>query len=138
MKKLVLLIFICLTAVLLGSNHFIFATANLHGKYTVYTSAMPSNEYKDGIVSSLISSAVHSERGASVRFCGSQDDIDAFLKKTNAAVVKKESVFGAEIIYAYSRRFSKDVQIDGKNVNLQIAKRGGEIIIGTPLILGSY
>ena len=66
------------------------------------------------------------------------EPVDA-LKKLNAKVVKTEYLDnGLVVIYAYTNLIQEKVEIDNKNVNIQIAQNDDYSIIGWPLILGSY
>ena len=66
------------------------------------------------------------------------EPIDA-LKQLNAKVVKTEYLDnGTIVIYAYSSLIKDKVEVDNKNVNLQIAQYENYSIIGWPLILGSF
>lgn len=65
-------------------------------------------------------------------------ELEEILKIIKAKIVKKESVAGREIYYCYSNNNSDYVIDNGQKINYQIAINNGNIIIGTPLILGSY
>ncbi len=66
------------------------------------------------------------------------DPSDA-IKKLKAVVVKTEYLEnGATVIYAYSPLINKNVQINSRKVNLQIAYYEHYSVIGWPLILGSF
>ena len=61
------------------------------------------------------------------------------LKKLNAKIVKTEYLEdGLVVIYAYTNLIKETVEIDNKNINIQIAQNDDYSIIGWPLILGSY
>lgn len=64
--------------------------------------------------------------------------IEEILNIIKAKIVKKERVAGREIYYCYSNNNSDYVVDCGKKINYQIAINNEKIIIGTPLILGSY
>ncbi len=61
------------------------------------------------------------------------------LEKLNAKLVKTEYLEnGTTIIYAYTNLIKEKVEVENKNVNIQIAQNDEYSIIGWPLILGSY
>lgn len=61
------------------------------------------------------------------------------IEEFNAKVVKTEYLSsGATVIYAYSNLIPEEVEIDGKQVNMQIAYYETYSVIGWPLILGSF
>lgn len=64
--------------------------------------------------------------------------VDEILKTMHANVISKESVGEIEIVNAYTPYFGKSVQMSGKKVNLQIAAKSGEVIVGFPMILTGY
>lgn len=138
MKKLLLLIFIVAVGFIIGSNLFFLATFDLKGDYSVYTSSTPAEEYNLSFTNALFKTITEKESGTSIRFTGNTNDVDGFLSALKCKTVKTENVYGTEIIYAYSPLIHRSVTLEGKKVNIQIAKRGGDIIIGTPLIQGSY
>lgn len=43
-----------------------------------------------------------------------------------------------EVVYAYSPRDKGYIVFDGKKVNLQVSLRGDTVVVGWPVILGSY
>lgn len=66
-------------------------------------------------------------------------ELGAALQKLNARVVKTEYLDdGTTVVYAYSLLIKDNVEVFGERVNLQVALRDEETIIGWPLILGSF
>lgn len=53
-------------------------------------------------------------------------------------ILSKECVDKFIIYLAHTSLFSNHIMVDNKKVNIQIALKDGDIIIGTPVILGSY
>lgn len=92
--------------------------------------------------SHMASSALNSiDNIAGISFCfeGSDEDIEEYLKRVDAVILKCEKVDANITTYlAYSKKFQNSVHIDDKTINLQIAKVGSTITIGSPLILGEY
>lgn len=56
----------------------------------------------------------------------------------NVNVVKQEKIGDCEIYYATAKNIIFSTYIENKKINLQIAVSNNKIIIGFPLILGSY
>ena len=69
---------------------------------------------------------------------GSYADASALLKKMNADIVKYEKVDDIIIIYAFTDRIEKKEKVFGRNVNVMIALSQGNMVVGSPLIKGSY
>ena len=65
-------------------------------------------------------------------------DYSNMLKELNAKVVKTESVNQVYSVYAYSPYINVYKLIDGKKVNVHIAKYDNHTKIGWPLIFGSF
>ena len=65
-------------------------------------------------------------------------NINYILSLLKADIVKCEKVCGREIYYCYSACKSEYVISEGNKVNYQIAISEDKVVIGTPLILGSY
>lgn len=66
-------------------------------------------------------------------------EIESALKSLKAKVVKTEYLDdGTIVIYAYTKLINKQVQVDNKFVNIQIAEKDGNSVVGWPLILGSF
>lgn len=76
--------------------------------------------------------------GVSVSFDGSIQDLNAILVRLQATQVSVQQLDDLFVACYYSNRLQGGVTLDGKRVNLQIAYRDGTIIVGYPLILGSY
>lgn len=64
--------------------------------------------------------------------------LEEILKLIKADVVRKEVVSDREIFYCYCPQISNHVVDNGKKVNYQIVFNKDKVVIGTPLILGSY
>ncbi|MBO5215837.1 MAG: hypothetical protein J6B79_06590 [Clostridia bacterium] len=79
-------------------------------------------------------------RGAYERvdFLGNEKDCERFLDKYFATVSFSESVENQKIIYAYSPLISNIVYVHGRAVNMMVACDGRKIVVGSPLIKGSY
>ena len=67
-----------------------------------------------------------------------ESDAESLLNAVVAVIKFEQHLDNLHIYYAYSEKLGKAVVIDGQRVNLQIAVRGGKLIAGSPLIVGSY
>ena len=77
--------------------------------------------------------------GISFAFDGTSEDIENFLQKVDAVIIKCENVDNHITTYlAFSRKINNSINIDNKKINLQIAQVDNKITIGSPLILGEY
>lgn len=66
-------------------------------------------------------------------------EVASALKDLQASVVKTETLQdNTIIIYAYTKLINSTKQVDNKNVNLQFAITPHYVVVGWPLILGSY
>lgn len=91
-----------------------------------------SNTYKD-----ILKSASGID-GISFSFVGGQSDIDDLQNTLKLKIVYTETVDDIVCIYGYSSLVKGSVNLDGKKINVQIAKSNDTISVGSPLILGSY
>ena len=76
--------------------------------------------------------------GKSIEFEANKKAYSNILSGLNFKVIKKENFENFETIYGYNENFGKSVSLFGKDVNIQIAKRGDVVSVGFPIILGSY
>lgn len=67
-----------------------------------------------------------------------ETNIDNVLQKLRAIIIKKESIGDISIIYAYSPALLKSVELFGERVNLMIARTSSSVVVGSPLIKGSF
>ena len=67
-------------------------------------------------------------------------EADAILKKLNAQIKFLEYIDNLDlsIIYAYSPIISKTVELKNTSINLQIAVANDYLVVGWPMILGSF
>ena len=66
------------------------------------------------------------------------DRYTEFSQKFGAKLLFTEQVDGATSYYLYSPALGGGVSLKGEKVNLQIAVGGGQTVVGTPLIFGSW
>ena len=64
--------------------------------------------------------------------------IEEILHILNAKIVRNESFLGRDIYYCYSQDNNNFVMENGKKINYQISIKKDVVVIGSPLILGSY
>ena len=63
----------------------------------------------------------------------------AGLQSLDAIIIFSEHLdTGASVIYAFTDKIKQYIEIDGKQVNIQLAHYEEYSIIGWPLILGSF
>ncbi len=67
-----------------------------------------------------------------------QENVESVLKKLKAKIIKRETVGDISIIYAYSPCLLKGVNLFGGRVNVMIASTSSSIVVGSPLIKGSF
>ena len=76
--------------------------------------------------------------GETVVFTGNNQDIERLIYTKRVEVLSTQTVAGVEIIYGFSTRLMGGVLVDGEKINIQIARRGSTITVGSPLIFGSF
>lgn len=92
-----------------------------------------------GTIASQVAKTLDNIAGISFSFNGNKEDVNDFLDKVDAVVLKCENVDSQIKTYlAYSSKFRNNINIDGHFVNLQIAIVNDTITIGSPMILGEY
>lgn len=86
-----------------------------------------------------IKSNLHSIQAVSVviKDC-SLDEVDLYLRKLVAKKILSQQIEDIYCVYAYSPFITGAVIIDSNKINIQLAYRNGQLIIGSPVIVGSY
>ena len=138
MKKLIIAIF--LFVVLCNSNATEdFSLLNyFKGEYVVYT----NNELKNS--TDLGFCYMSNNMGEKCEIVGESMvlknyEVGKILDDLNAKLIKTESLEdGTNIIYAYSDLIKNQVECGRSKVNIQIAVKENCVIVGWPLILGSF
>lgn len=97
-----------------------------------YMTTFNGKEYKE------IESSLNNILSVSAQFQGDYNDFKKTQKKCGVNVLNSQTVDDVLIIYGYSDKFGRCVQVLDKMVNIQIAIRKNTITVGTPLIMGSY
>lgn len=131
-KRIIFITAIVLFAVAIRIYDNGLLSATRTGKYTVFDSADNATVYDE---TPLFGSRLGYERIDTV---GSYADASAFLDRLNACVIKYEEVDDITIIYAYSNRIEKQEIVFNEKVNIMIALSNGNMVVGSPLIKGSY
>lgn len=68
----------------------------------------------------------------------SKGDLYEILNKLKAKICKTEEIYSRKHYFAFSPYFDKFIFVNGKKTNLQIVIDNDDIVIGTPIIYGSY
>lgn len=136
MKKIAVFILIILGILVFSQGGFLLGTVSYGGRYTVYDGEI-DEEYTLNLAQAAVRTLMGSE-GQCVRFDGSDLDVEKIIKRLRVEKVYEQELSGIFVIYGYSPRLGEGVYLDGKKVNIQIAKRGETVTVGTPLIKGSY
>lgn len=109
-------------------NEFENATTIVNGQsYIVETSAGYANEVYKNLDSCV---------GFSIVFNKNEIDIETLLQ--GVRVVKEETAGENFTIYGITNGLAFSTFIDNKKVNIQITQNNDFIIVGSPIILGSY
>ncbi len=77
-------------------------------------------------------------KGESVRIDAEGFDLDNLLSDFDAEIKFSESVEGREIYYAYSPKIKDALNVRGQRINLQVAIAKEQVVLGSPLIFGSF
>ena len=67
-----------------------------------------------------------------------EENVGSILQKLKAQIIKEEKVDDISIIYAYSPILLKSVELFGTRINVMIACTSSAIVVGSPLIKGSF
>lgn len=87
---------------------------------------------------SIVSKQLGNILGVAVRYDKGTVSVDDILRETSAKLVKVEQSENYVCYYAHSNLLKKSVNVDDKDINLQIAITQNGIIVGSPMIMGSY
>ena len=137
MKKLIIFLFLISTLFYTHSFNNSFCIKNYFtGEYTAYSSSSNTKDINLGFCS-ITNTKTKSTIGESI-ICQNLE-LSAAIKTLKATVLKKEYLdCNTVVIYGYSPLINKSVNLNNLKVNIQIAVKDNEIIIGWPLILGSF
>ncbi|MGN1213051.1 MAG: hypothetical protein ACI4TZ_03310 [Christensenellales bacterium] len=88
---------------------------------------------------STVKASINNILGESITINNPNDDV---LKQINDYISKNvlydEKLDGTQIIYGYDNTLKNFVMVDGQKVNFQVAINSDYVVIGYPLILGSF
>lgn len=137
MKKLIIAVFIFIF-LLSGQKASNFSLLDyFDGEYSAYTNSCEYGGTNLGICYMTQSKKVKNKMGESLVIKNFEAG-DA-IKTLQAKVVKTEYLpTGATVIYAYSNLIPKSIKQSNKDVNLQIACYDDYVVIGWPVIIGSF
>ena len=76
--------------------------------------------------------------GQSITFCGNEELYQEIIMKIFSNIVRTEQVGSILSCYGNVNGLRNCIEIDNKNINIQIVINNNLITIGTPVILGSY
>lgn len=73
-------------------------------------------------------------------FCGGVSDALSAMENLDAKVIWQEDLAGLKIFYAYSKNILKSENLNGKKINVMVAVQlnNNKVIVGCPIIAGSY
>ncbi len=77
-------------------------------------------------------------KGESVQIQANDFDLKNFLNDFNAKVQFTEGTNDSQIYYAYSPKLKNIKTVKGKKVNLQVVVAEERVVLGSPLIFGSF
>lgn len=151
MKKLLVVLIICLTVLSFSNRKELTDFANSFSDSTVTVYADKFNDKIDYIDNcglkfftvkadegkNLLKNATD-VRGITITFQGDKNDVDDYLKKLNAKEVYREKVQNVLIVYGYSDSIKRFVVVNDNKVNVEIAFDNKKVTVGSPIILGSY
>ncbi len=142
MKKLFSTLFIMILFIS-GINTYDFSLLDyFDGEYTLYTKeSINENSIDVGFcyINNTQTSNVEQNLIVGESIVVKNLEVGAALSVLNAKIVKTEVLKdNSVVIYAYSNLINTEVQIESKDVNLQIVCRKNDVVIGWPMILGSF
>lgn len=65
-------------------------------------------------------------------------EVDDLIEKFSAKINYTQDLEDGMTYYGYCKGLGKSVEIDGREINIQIVSNKDNIIVGFPLIMGSY
>ncbi len=73
-----------------------------------------------------------------VQFYANESNLGTILSKIRFQELYSENLEGIEITYGFSPCYPTSIFLDGKKVNVQVAKKDGRVVVGFPMILTGY
>ncbi len=77
-------------------------------------------------------------KGESVTLSAKGFELESILSDFGARVVFTENLSNATVYYAYSPKIKSQKTVRGEKINLQVAISGERVVLGAPLIFGSF
>lgn len=142
MKKFFACVFIMMLFIN-GINRTDFSLLDyFDGEYTIYTEE-PINENSVDVgfcyINNMKEKTVKPNLIVGESIIVKNLEVGSALRVMNAEVVKTEVLKNnSVVIYAYTKLINSQVEVENKSVNLQLVCREGDVVIGWPLILGSF
>lgn len=137
MKKILIVLIAAVGVILYSASALILFTADKNARYAVYTDGFCHDEYSSDAFSAYKTCLFEDEKGLSVKPDG-DFDCEKFIKSISAEKIFTENFEEIELTYYRSPFIKNYITLKHEKINLEIAKKpNGEIIIGTPIILGS-
>lgn len=82
--------------------------------------------------------AIDDIAGKSFKFGTGEFDLQKFIKKYSFKIIFSQDFESTKVLYLYSDKLCGKKNINGKEVNLQVAITSSYIVAGSPVILGAY
>lgn len=143
MKRTVIffLVVICFVVAVENNKHS-FSFANFFNQYEIMTyTKYEINEHSDKLGTVYITpyqSDIRKSKVLGESFVCDASNFERLLKTLKADIVKKETIEGRFIVYAYTAHNRNYVTLQNNKVNLQICINDEQMTVGWPLILGSF
>lgn len=111
--------------------------SELIGQRVFYLSSSSSNTL---IKNQLRPLDVFRVKGESVRFTAvnGQETAEQIIERYRASIRFCESVCGTVSYYCYSPRLQGGLTVNGVKVNLHVAVKDGDCVVGSPMIFGGF
>ena len=137
MKKLIIAIFLCVLLIDVKCETSKFSLCDYFSEeITFYTKNDVENSIDVGFCC-ISTQKDNSVIGESVVL--NNYEVGTVISTLKAEVLNSECLdCGTVVIYAFSPLITKKVQVGNCSVNLQIAVRENDVVVGWPLILGSF
>lgn len=121
-------------------NGFAFAAYAQGGRYSLfYENGEMTEEYSMTLFETVFNRfGKGGVSGESVRFFGGDEEINKIIKRLKVDVRQRQEFANISTFYGYSAALGEGLMLEGQKINIQIVKKGNTVIIGTPLIMGSY
>ncbi len=133
--KTVVSLLIAFYVLLFAWSFAVSKLANLDGERTYYLYSASSQAAQKKALSFLDLGHI---KGESVRLAYREGLVQELCAAYGAEVALTEEVGGIRSYYCITPDWADGVTVGGKRVNLHIAVRGEECVVGSPIIFGGY